>query len=30
VREHFAGVVAAAGALALLVGYGVAGMFTRR
>ena len=29
VRQHFAG-VAAAGALALLVGYGVAGMFTRR
>jgi hypothetical protein len=30
VREHFAGVAATAGALALLVGYGVAGMFTRR
>ena len=30
VRKHFAGVAAAAGALALLVGYGVAGMFTRR
>lgn len=30
VREHFAGVAAAASALALLVGYGVAGMFTRR
>ena len=28
--EHFAGVAAAAGVLALLVGYGVAGMFTRR
>lgn len=30
VRKHFAGVAAAASALALLVGYGVAGMFTRR
>ena len=30
VREHFAGVAAATGALALLVGYGIAGMFTRR
>jgi hypothetical protein len=30
VREHFAGIAAAAGALALLVGYGIAGMFTRR
>jgi len=30
VREHFAGVAAAAGARALLVGYGIAGMFTRR
>jgi hypothetical protein len=30
VGEHFVGVAAASGALALLVGYGVAGMFTRR
>jgi hypothetical protein len=30
VREHFAGIAAASAALALLVGYGVAGMFTRR
>jgi hypothetical protein len=30
VREHFAGVAAGVSALALLVGYGVAGMFTRR
>jgi hypothetical protein len=30
VREHFAVVATAAGTLALLVGYGVAGMFTRR
>jgi hypothetical protein len=30
VREHFAGIAAATGVMALLVGYGVAGMFTRR
>jgi len=30
VREHFGGIAAAAGALALLVGYGVAGILTRR
>ena len=30
VREHFCAVAAATGALALLLGYGVAGMFTRR
>ena len=30
VREHFGGIAAAAGALALLVGYAIAGMFTRR